>query len=129
MSRIAIAFFGAAVVYALAGMALGIIMGASGDHSASPLHAHINLLGWASLALMGAFYGIAGERAPARLAWANFIVSNVGNLMSLAMLSLIVQGKPPILPILIPGEILIVLGMALFGVSVLMVGRKSVASA
>ena len=125
MSRISIAFFGAAVLYALGGMALGMVMGASGDHSASPLHAHINLLGWASLALMGSFYGIAGERTPRRLAWANFGVSNLGNLMSLAMLSLVVQGKPPILAILIPGEIMIVLGMLLFGASVLTVARRS----
>jgi len=128
MSRISIAFFAAAVVYGLGGMILGIVMGSSGDHSAMPLHAHINLLGWVSLAIMGAFYGIAGDRAPARLAWANFAASNLGNILSLSMLTLIVQGKPPILPILIPGEILIVLGMATFGVSVLMAGRKSPAA-
>lgn len=128
MSRISIAFFATAVVYALAGMMLGIFMGSSGDHSAMPLHAHINLLGWASLAIMGAFYGIAGDRTPAKLAWANFAASNLGNLMTLGVLSLIVQGKPPILPILIPGEILIVLGMVIFGVSVLMVGRRPAAA-
>jgi hypothetical protein len=128
MSRISTAFFGAAVLYALSGMALGIVMGESGDHSAAPLHAHINLLGWASLAVMGAFYGIAADRAPRRLAWANFAVSNLGNLLTLAMLALIVQGKPPILPILIPGEGLIVLGMLLFGTSVLLVGRKAQAA-
>ena len=127
MSKISTAFFGAAVLYALTGMVLGIVMGESGDHSATPLHAHLNLLGWASLAVMGAFYGIAGPRAPARLAWANFAASNLGNLMALSMLVLIVQGKPPILPILIPGEFLIVLGMLLFGASVLIVGRKSAA--
>jgi hypothetical protein len=125
MSRISTAFFAAAVLYALGGMTLGIIMGASGDHSAAPLHAHINLLGWVSLAVMGAFYGLAGDRAPAKVAWANFVVSNLGNLMSLSMLSLIVQGKPPILAILMPGELLIVLGMLLFGASVLIAGRRA----
>lgn len=127
MSRICKAFFGAAVLYALAGMVLGIMMGKSGDHSAMPLHAHINLLGWASLALMGAFYGIAGPHASARLAWTVFAVSNVGNLMTLAMLSIIVRGEPPILAILVPGELLIVAGMALFGVSVLTAGRRAAA--
>ena len=127
MSRISIAFFLAAVAYALVGMALGIVMGESGDHSAMPLHAHINLLGWASLAIMGAFYGIAGASAPTRLAWITFWASNLGNVMMLSMLVLVVQGKPPILPILIPGEILIVGGMLLFGASVVMVGRRSAA--
>ena len=64
MSRISIAFFGSAALYALAGMALGMFMGASGDHSLAPVHAHINLLGWATLALMGSFYGLAGSRTP-----------------------------------------------------------------
>jgi hypothetical protein len=124
MSRISTAFFGAAVLYALVGMGLGMMMGASGDHTLSPVHAHINLLGWASLAVMGAFYGIAGARAPARLAWTNFAVSNIGNLMSLPMVALVVQGKQPILPLMIGGEILIVLGMLTFGAAVLIVGAK-----
>ena len=37
-------------------MALGIIMGISGDHSIYPAHAHLNLLGWVSLFLIGLFY-------------------------------------------------------------------------
>ena len=119
MPRISTAFFATAVLYALAGMVLGMVMGASGDHSMRPLHAHINLLGWATLGLMGAFYGVAGERAPRRLAWTVFAVANLGNLLLLGMLSQIVQGKPPVLPVLIAGEVLVVLGMALFGVSVL----------
>lgn len=125
MSRISTAFFGAAVLYALAGMVLGMIMGASNDHTLAPVHAHINLLGWASLAIMGAFYGLAGDSAPAKLAWTNFTVSNLGNLMSLPMVALVVQGKPPILPLLIGGEVLIVLGMALFGGAVLMAGARA----
>ena len=129
MSRISTAFFGAAVLYALVGMSLGMMMGASNDHTLAPVHAHINLLGWASLAIMGAFYGIAGARTPGKLAWTNFAVSNVGNLLSLPMVAMVVQGKAPILPMLIGGEVLIVLGMLMFGASVLMVGAKSPAAA
>ena len=50
-------FLRIAVVYLLAGVSLGIFMGASGDHSMFPLHAHINLLGWVSMSLFGFFYG------------------------------------------------------------------------
>lgn len=127
MSGICKAFFATAVVYALAGMVLGVVMGESGDHSAMPLHAHINLLGWASLAVMGAFYGIAGAQASRRLAWSVFVISNVGNLMLLSQVARIVQGKPPILPILIPSELMVIGGMALFGISVLMAGRRTAA--
>lgn len=52
-----------AVIYFVAAVALGVFMGASGDHSLFSLHAHLNLLGWVSMALFGllgkAFPGIA----------------------------------------------------------------------
>ncbi|HVE51996.1 MAG TPA: DUF2871 family protein [Ramlibacter sp.] len=38
-------------VYLLAGMLLGVGMGASGDFTLRPVHAHVNLLGWAVLAI------------------------------------------------------------------------------
>ncbi len=126
MSKISVAFFGAAVLYALTGMCLGIFMGTSGDHSLSPVHAHINLLGWATLALMGAFYGLAGAQTPTRLAWTNFAVSNLGNLISLPLLALLLKGNTSVVPVMAVGEILLVLGMVIFGVAVVTVGRKPV---
>jgi hypothetical protein len=110
-------------------MVLGMYMGASNDHTMAPVHAHINLLGWASLALMGAFYGLAGARAPAKLAWTNFGLSNLGNLLTLPMVAVIQSGKPPIVPVLVGGEVAIVLGMLLFGVAIVQVGRATPAAA
>ena len=48
--------FRAAVLCVLAGMAWGIHMAMSQDHSAFPAHAHLNLLGWVSLFLFGLYY-------------------------------------------------------------------------
>src|SRR5436309_8979395 len=48
--------FRAAVLLVIVGMIWGIVMGISRDHSAMPAHAHLNLLGWVSLFLFGAFY-------------------------------------------------------------------------
>jgi hypothetical protein len=48
--------FPAAILLAIAGMVWGIVMAASGDHSAMPAHTHLNLLGWVSLFLFGIFY-------------------------------------------------------------------------
>lgn len=124
MNRLSTAFFGAAVLYALVGMCLGIWMGASGDHTLSPVHAHINLLGWASLALMGAFYGLAGDRAPKRMGWVNFGVSNLGNILSLPLLAMLLLGDTRVLPAMAVGELLMVAGMALFAVSIFMVALK-----
>jgi len=50
-----------AVSFVVAGMAMGIGMAISQDHSIMPAHAHLNLLGWVSLFLFGIYY----ERRPA----------------------------------------------------------------
>ena len=48
--------FRAAMLLLLAGMVWGLQMAMSGDHSAFPAHAHLNLLGFVSLFLFGIFY-------------------------------------------------------------------------
>ena len=58
--RVAYFCFVAAAVAALCGMSLGIFMGIRGDFTLVPVHAHINLLGWVSLALYGLYHrGVA----------------------------------------------------------------------
>jgi hypothetical protein len=62
--------FLAAAICAVIGMAWGIQMSATGNHAMSPAHAHLNLLGWVSLALFGTFYQLvpaAGESLLARI--------------------------------------------------------------
>ena len=71
MPRLSLAFFSAAVVYGVIGMVWGGVMGAHNDFVTAPAHAHLNLLGWVGLALMGTFYALAGPRAPIRLGWIN----------------------------------------------------------
>jgi hypothetical protein len=124
MSRISMAFFGAAVLYALAGMLLGMVMGASNDDTLAPVYAHMNLLGWASLALMGAFYGLAGDLAPAKLAWVNFGFSNLGNLITLPLLAMLLEGDASVTPVMVVGEVMIVLGMLVFAAALLNVARR-----
>ena len=57
-----------AVLYGLGGMVMGEIMAASGDHSQMPVHAHINVLGWVSLAIFGFFYKTHPAAAEGKLA-------------------------------------------------------------
>jgi cbb3-type cytochrome oxidase subunit 1 len=59
--------FVSAAFYALIGMSLGIFMAASHDHSLSPAHAHLNLLGWVSMAVYGLFYQVAPDSAALRI--------------------------------------------------------------
>ncbi|MCD2173217.1 cbb3-type cytochrome c oxidase subunit I [Rhizobium sp. C4] len=60
--------FVSAALYALIGMAMGIFMAASHDHTLSPAHAHLNLLGWVSMGIFGLFYQAAPGAASRRIA-------------------------------------------------------------
>src|ERR671921_1898195 len=73
--------FKLAVLFVIAGMAMGIGMAAAQDHSIMPAHAHLNLLGWVSLFLFGIYY----ERRPAldasRLALIQVVVWSLGTVL------------------------------------------------
>jgi hypothetical protein len=120
MPRVSKAFFLCAVVYGICGMSLGIFMGASQDHTLMPVHAHVNLLGWVSLAIMGTFYALVGDRAPPKLAWVNFALSNVGLLLVGPLLArLLLTGDKAVIPLMGIGEIALVLGMVVFAIVIL----------
>lgn len=48
--------FLSAALAALLGIALGIYMGLARDLTLAPAHAHLNLLGWVTMALIGLYY-------------------------------------------------------------------------
>jgi hypothetical protein len=52
----------------LCGMAWGLQMAISGNHSAFPAHAHLNLLGFVALFLFGIFYRLNADVEANRLA-------------------------------------------------------------
>ncbi len=121
MSKLPLAFFATAAVFALTGMMWGVKMGIADNFTQAPAHAHLNLVGWASMALMGAFYGYAGDRAPARLGWANYVVSMVAVVVMVPSLAMLLAAGGKMNPGVIAGSLLAVLGMALFLASVVTV--------
>ncbi|MBW8270666.1 hypothetical protein [Caldovatus aquaticus] len=56
MARIDIWFLLLATLCLTTGVSLGIVMGIRHDFALAPVHAHTNLVGWASLALFGLTY-------------------------------------------------------------------------
>ncbi len=56
MRDIAFIFFLAAVLCVTGGMIWGLQMAASGDHAMVGAHAHLNLVGWATMALFAIYY-------------------------------------------------------------------------
>lgn len=63
MRDIAFTFFLAAVLCVTAGMSLGLWMGPTGNFQFAPVHAHLNLVGWATMALFGIYYRLTPQAA------------------------------------------------------------------
>jgi hypothetical protein len=81
MKRIDVYFLLLATVLLICGALLGIVMGAREDFQLTPVHAHLNLAGWASLALFGLTYRAYPQLASTRLAGLHFIISATGSVL------------------------------------------------
>ena len=103
---------------ALVGMSLGVWMGANQDFVLRPVHAHINLLGFASMMLFGLFYRAFPAAGRGWMPMAHFVLSVIGFLILMPSLTLMMLGKPLFMPGMIASEIMLVTSMALFVVIV-----------
>ena len=72
------------IVYAVLGMTLGLWMGINKDLTLTPLHAHLNLVGWASMAIFGLIYRGYSDVASSRLAPLHFALMTIGTPVMLA---------------------------------------------
>jgi hypothetical protein len=111
-------FLRIAVLYALVAMALGIHMGMSQDHSQMPTHAHLNLLGWASMALYALIYRQWPAAGQTKLALVHFWVANAGALLLNAGVYALYAGNMALEPVAIAGSLITILGMLVFAIIV-----------
>ena len=106
--------FIAAAVAALAGMTLGLIMGISQDFTLAPAHAHLNLLGWVTMAIYGLYHRGAG-RTGGLVGWLQVGSGALGaGLMAGGLGLYLGSGDERFVPLVITGSLLAVLGMVLF---------------
>ena len=112
------------VLSALLGMSLGVWMGANEDFVLRPVHAHINLLGFASMMLFGLFYRSFPAAGRGWLPMAHFGLSVLGFLILMPSLTLLILQKPLFMPAMIASEIMLVGSMALFVIIVFMATMK-----
>lgn len=75
MPRIGLWFILLAGLCLTVGVYLGMWMGVNKDFTLAPVHAHLNLLGWASLALFGLTYSAYPEIGRTRLAAVHFALA------------------------------------------------------
>ena len=118
MNPQAMAWLKAAVVYFVIGVGMGIYMGASHDHTLKPVHAHVNLLGWASMALIGFYVLHFGDRLNRRLERIQFWLHQVGAVILLVGLSLLVLGHTAVEPVVGITSIVVGASVLLFAVNV-----------
>jgi hypothetical protein len=107
--------FLAAVAIALIGMAWGIHMAISQDHSTLAAHAHLNLLGWVSLFLFGVFYRLHPALDAARIARLQVLIWLAGTAILTVGVAMIHSGRPSGEPLAGVGSIIVLADMLLFG--------------
>jgi hypothetical protein len=112
MKRIDVYFLLLATILLICGAVLGIVMGAQENFQLTPVHAHLNLAGWASLALFGLTYRAYPELAGNRLAGLHFVVSASGSVLLPIGIGFAVLRNQPTLAIV--ASILWLFGVLLF---------------
>ena len=75
MDRLDLKFLTLGAAMLVLGVSMGTYMGIAHDFQLAPVHAHVNLLGWASLSLFGIVYRIFPELQANRLARIHFLLS------------------------------------------------------
>lgn len=99
-------------VFALAGMAWGIQMSISQDHTLASAHAHTNLIGFVTMTIYGVYYRLVPAAAATRLAVIHFWLALLGALTVGFGIALAIMGTTPILAIV--SSLLVIAAMAIF---------------
>lgn len=120
-------YFKTAVVFLIVGIAAGIHMSITGDHSVTGAHAHINLLGWVTMALFGTYFAFEPEKAKSRLARIQYGVYTIGVVVMMPSLYFLLMGNPALEPLVAVSSLVVFAGVLLFAV-VIFSGKKTAAS-
>jgi len=113
-SRAGVIWLKLAVLYLILGISLGIAMGASQNFTLRPVHAHINLLGWTTMALAGLIYSVFPQAGASRLARVHFWLLNLALPVMMGALSMLLLGHVAVAPVLAIAEIIGALAIVAF---------------
>jgi cbb3-type cytochrome oxidase subunit 1 len=110
-------FLRLAVVYFVLGVTIGNVIAATHDYTFRPVHAHLNLLGWASMALFGLWYRSAPASGETRLAKVHFWLHNIALPIQMITLAMFVSGNTSVEPVLALASIAIGIGFVCFAIN------------
>ena len=103
-----------ATLSALVGMGLGIDMGISQDFTLAPAHAHLNLLGWVTMAIYGLYHRGVG-RTGGVAGWLQVSSGALGAVLMVTGLGVyLATGNDELAAFAIAGSLLVVASMLLF---------------
>jgi cbb3-type cytochrome oxidase subunit 1 len=112
-------FLKIAVIYLFIGALLGLGMGIAQNFALVPVHAHLLLLGWASLALAGLVYHLYPVASTTRLARIHFWLHNLGLPVFMVSLGLLLTGREALVPVVVVSASAVLIGLAIFATNVL----------
>jgi len=107
-----------AAVYLVVGVTMGIVMGIQHQFSLAPVHAHINLLGFATLAIIGAIYKLYPEAANTRLARIHFWIHTTALPVFMVGLGFSLTGYEAFVPVTIVGATAVAVGILVFAANI-----------
>src|SRR5206468_8617593 len=112
-------FLKIAVVYLVMGTLLGFTMGLTQKFVLVPVHAHVLLLGWASLALAGLVYHFYPAASTTRLARFHFWLHNIGLPLFMVGLGFLLTGNESAFLLVLVSATAVIVGLVLFAANVL----------
>lgn len=112
MKHAATRFFITGAIFALLGMVWGIQMSATHDHTLSPAHGHLNLIGFVAMAVFGTFYALSPTAAASRLAGIHYLLTVASVLVLIPGIALAISGSGETLAKI--GSVLALASMTLF---------------
>lgn len=116
-ARMALIWLKLAVLYLLIGVSFGLVMGITESFQYIPVHAHINLLGWATLGLAGIIYHLFPRAGGHWLGLAHFWLHNLGLPIFVTGLYIMLAGHPGAMPMVAGGATAAVAGILCFAIN------------
>jgi cbb3-type cytochrome oxidase subunit 1 len=107
------------VVYFVIGVLLGMFMSMTHKFDFTAVHAHVNLLGWVSMAVAGLIYAVFPAAAETTMAKVHFWLHNISLPIMMIGLAFLVSGVTQAEPAVATGGTLMVLGVIVFAINVL----------
>ncbi|WP_417418492.1 hypothetical protein [Hoeflea sp.] len=92
MRGIGFYFFVIGVLCVTLGMFWGIQMSISGDHMLAGAHAHLNLVGWVTMALFGLYYTVTPSAAASVLAKLHLVLAIAGVAVMVPGIVIVLKG-------------------------------------